>query len=94
MKTISLFRYISFLEGVSLLLLLGIGMPLKYMFGMPKMVQIVGMLHGILFVAYVCFALLFTKQAKWSLLQLFTIILLSVVPFGTFYVDTKFLKYL
>ncbi len=92
MHTTTLFRYISVLEGVSLLVLLGIAMPLKYMLGLPMMVKIVGMFHGILFVAYVLFALFFTKRAKWTFLELTLIVLLSVIPFGTFYADAKYLK--
>ena len=92
MHITTLFRYISVLEGVSLLVLLGIAMPLKYIFELPMMVKIVGMFHGVLFVAYVLFALLFTKRAKWTLLELTWIVLLSVIPFGTFYADAKYLK--
>ena len=92
MNTTTLFRYISVLEGVSLLVLLGIAMPLRYMLDLPMMVKIVGMFHGVLFVAYVLFALLFTKRAKWSFLELTWIVLLSVIPFGTFYADAKYLK--
>jgi integral membrane protein len=92
MHITTLFRYISVLEGVSLLVLLGIAMPLKYIFELPMMVKIVGMFHGVLFVAYVLFALLFTKRAKWTFLELTWIVLLSVIPFGTFYADAKYLK--
>ena len=51
-STRSQLRVIAFLEGVSFLLLLGIAMPLKYMYGQPEMVRVVGMAHGILFVWY------------------------------------------
>ena len=92
MNTTTLFRYISVLEGVSLLVLLGIAMPLRYMLDLPMMVKIVGMFHGVLFVAYVLFALLFTIKAKLSFSELTWIVLLSVIPFGTFYADAKYLK--
>ncbi|MEQ1668363.1 MAG: DUF3817 domain-containing protein [Sulfuriferula sp.] len=37
------------IEGASLIVLLGIAMPLKYYAGLPMAVSIVGMAHGILF---------------------------------------------
>lgn len=92
MKFLVLFRYVSIFEGVSLLLLLVVAMPMKYLFNEPMLVEIVGMLHGVLFIGYVLFALLLTKQQKWSLPDLTIIIIASVIPLGTFYVDRKFLR--
>jgi hypothetical protein len=46
-------RIIGFVEGLSFLILLGIAMPLKYFFGLPETVRVVGMAHGLLFVLYV-----------------------------------------
>ena len=45
-------RILGNVEGVSYLLLLGVAMPLKYAFGLPLAVKIVGMAHGVLFLAY------------------------------------------
>ncbi|MGB0788445.1 MAG: DUF3817 domain-containing protein, partial [Marinirhabdus sp.] len=50
--SVKTFRIISVLEAVSFLLLLGIAMPLKYIWGSPEMVRIVGAAHGVLFLAY------------------------------------------
>ena len=55
-KTLTWFRRIAFAEGVSFLVLLGIAMPLKYFANMPKAVSVVGMIHGILFVAFMILA--------------------------------------
>ena len=41
------FKIISALEAISFLVLLGIAMPLKYIWDMPEMVRIVGMAHGV-----------------------------------------------
>ena len=49
-----------YLEGTSFLLLLGIAMPLKYMFDIPEAVGYVGPVHGILFVAYVVVLVIIT----------------------------------
>ena len=61
------FRSVAIAEGWSYLILLGIAMPLKYIWDMPLFVKYVGWAHGILFVAYWMLAIpLFTKL-KWDL---------------------------
>lgn len=92
MSSIKLFRFTSIAEGVSLLLLFGIAMPLKYILDKPLMVEIVGMAHGLLFIAYVLFAIVYKFKVKWSLLTSFIVIFASFVPFGTFYIDKKYLS--
>ncbi len=85
------FKLISTLEAISFLVLLGIAMPLKYILHMPEMVQIVGMAHGVLFVLYVGGALYMYKKLKWSISDLFIVVMCSVLPFGPFYVERKYL---
>lgn len=87
-----LFRLIAFLEGVSYLLLLLVATPIKYLLDDATYVKILGMPHGILFVAYVGFSFYFMQEQKWSVKTLFIVLLAAVVPFGTFYVDRKYLK--
>lgn len=88
---VRLFKWISILEGISFIVLLFIAMPLKYIYEMPQMVQQVGMAHGILFVAYVAGGLILIKPMKWSLTQIAIILGCSVLPFGPFYVEKKYL---
>ena len=94
-STMGQLRIIAFLEGISFLVLLGIAMPLKYMAGMPKAVSIVGMAHGVLFVAYLLWLVLAKNQYKMSLAEMFWSFLAAILPFGTFVADEKiFKKYL
>lgn len=88
---VNTFRKISFLEAVSFLLLLVIAMPLKYIWNMPEMVQYVGMAHGILFILYIVGAFLMYQQLNWSFKTLFIVILCSILPFGPFYAEKKYL---
>jgi integral membrane protein len=85
------FKKIAFWEGISLLLLMGIAMPLKYVFDLPLMVKWVGWAHGILFVAYIFGMLANARSQKWSFIDLFWITLASFVPFGTFVMERKYL---
>ena len=56
---ISLLRAAGLLDGLSLLILLFIAMPLKYIGGMDMAVTLFGSLHGIIFIVYALYMLLF-----------------------------------
>ena len=87
-----LFRFIAFLEGLSYLLLLFIAMPVKYIIGDPTYVKLLGIPHGLLFVAYIVFAIFMSVNIKWNLKTTFIVLLASILPFGTFYIDKKYLR--
>ncbi len=84
---LSSFRLFGILDGVSLLILLCIAMPLKYMADLPMAVTIVGSIHGFIFCVYIVtiiFAQLFLKwRVYWSILALVA----AVVPVGNFVLD-------
>jgi len=71
---------------------MGIAMPLKYYWGQPFAVKIVGSLHGLLFVVYCAWALVIHFKEKWPATQLLLCWVLSCLPFGTFWFDRKYLK--
>ena len=81
-------RIVGFLEGCSYLLL-GFTMILKYKFMLPKPNYIVGMFHGVLFIAYVLMVIKVAVSKKWSFLTTFWALTASLIPFGTFYADKK-----
>ena len=85
-------RLVGLLEGVSLLVLFGVAMPLKYMLGEPLAVEIVGMAHGVLFLAYVFLVIYVGILKKWKFVVIGLATLASIVPFGTFYADRKWFK--
>jgi integral membrane protein len=90
--SIKTFKIISVLEALSFLILLGIAMPLKYMAGIPEPVSIFGMFHGILFILYILGAFIMKKKINWPLQTLLIVILCSVLPFGPFYIERKYLS--
>lgn len=90
-KGIKVFKIISSLEAVSFIVLLCVAMPLKYIWDMPLMVQVVGMAHGVLFMLYIVFAMYAWRVLQWSVKKLMIAIICSVVPFGPFYVERNFL---
>jgi len=88
---IKLFRTISFAEGISLLTLLFIAMPLKYMMNMPEVVKVVGWIHGLLFILYVIILIVVQVSHRWSPMFFLGAFVASLVPFGTFVLD-KYLR--
>jgi integral membrane protein len=82
-------RLIGFLEGASLLVLLGIAMPLKYLAGQPAAVRYVGMGHGLLFVLYVLLVIQVGIARSWSFGKIALALVASIVPFGTFWADRR-----
>ena len=92
LKMIKFFKIIALLEGASLLLLLFFAMPMKYYFEETIYVKVIGMAHGLLFVAYVIIALMLNFEENWDWKKLGIITIASIIPFGTFYIEKKYLK--
>jgi integral membrane protein len=67
-------------------------MILKYSYDMPLPNKIVGYAHGILFIAYLAWMYINWVDRKWTFLSLVLLFIASLIPFGTFVADQKFLK--
>jgi len=87
----SFFRIVALLEGVSYILLMTLGLYFKYQLNDATYVKLLGMPHGVLFILYILIALLLRKQEQWSFINFGIILFASLIPFGTFYVDRKYL---
>lgn len=87
-----IFRIVSFLEGISYLLLLFIATPIKYFGDDESYVKMLGMPHGILFMVYIILAIMLKIPEKWNGKTFRIVLLASILPFGTFYVDRKYLQ--
>jgi integral membrane protein len=84
--TLRNFRYIALLEATTFLLLL-MASYLKHVNDQPLGVEILGPIHGILFIAYVVLALNLREQQEWSGRTTLLILLGAVLPFGGYVVD-------
>lgn len=86
-------RLAGFFEGLSLIVLMGFAMPMKYLFQDPIYVRMIGSIHGALFVLFILLLFLVSSERdwKWSGLPL-KLFISCLIPFGTFYIDHKFLK--
>lgn len=85
-------KLIGTIEGISFLVLLGIAMPLKYIANFPQAVTIVGSLHGLFFVLFLLAVANVTIKHRWSLLAAAGAVLASIIPFGTFILNSKLSK--
>lgn len=86
---IYMLRIAGLLDGISLLVLLGIAMPLKYMGGIDKAVTIVGSIHGGIFMLYALAIFYAALRIQWSLLWPAAAIAAAFIPFGNFVLDWK-----
>lgn len=92
LSLINIFRIVALLEGISYILLLGIAVPIKYLADNPTYVKLLGMPHGLLFIAYIILAVMVGSKLKWPNKTLYAVLAASVIPFGTFVVNKKYLK--
>lgn len=87
MKLLQFFRKVALIEGISLIVLVGIAMPLKYIWDQPEAVRIVGWIHGILFIFYIWILLHVWIGKSWPFKRLTIAVIASLVPFGTIIFD-------
>ena len=85
------FRIVALLEATSFLVLL-ICTAVKYAADQPAGVQIMGPVHGALFLAYVFLALVVRLQTKWTFWQTIAILVAAVLPTGGYFVDAWLTK--
>jgi integral membrane protein len=86
------FRIVALLEGISLILLVGIAMPLKYYAGFPMAVKVAGWIHGLLFILYLLTMVHAAFVWRWGLWKMALAIIASLLPFGTFFLDYQLKK--
>ncbi len=89
MSPIRRFRLTALAEGSSFLVLLCIAMPMKYLMGMPRVVTVVGAIHGILFLLYVAQLAKLRTTHQWDNKFSFYAALASLLPFGPFVFDKR-----
>ncbi|SFQ25831.1 integral membrane protein [Flavobacterium akiainvivens] len=86
-------RIIGFLEGISLLLLVFVAVPLKYAASDPSLVKTLGPIHGALFLLFIFNTLSVGVDQGWKFSQTtWKVLLACIIPFGTFYIDHKILR--
>lgn len=86
---ISLLRHVALAEAISYLILLGVAMPLKYVWHQPAAVKIFGSIHGGLFVLFCVALFLAWRAGRWPLGRAAMVFAVSFLPIVPFFVDRK-----
>ena len=87
-------RVVGIGEELSYLILLFIAVPLKRIGGHPEAVQLIGPIHGLLFVLYVMTIIQAKTEYNWPIGKTMLALLASIIPGGTFYADYKIFRHL
>lgn len=86
-------RLLAAAEGISLLILVFIAVPLKYIQQNPLPVKVIGPVHGLLFLLFVINTLSVGVEYHWKFKEVtWKVLLACIIPFGTFYIDRKILS--
>lgn len=83
------YRVMAYVVGVALVLLVVVGMPLKYLADQPQVVATVGPLHGFLFMVYLVTAFDLGRRSGWSLIRMALVMLAGTIPFVSFYAERQ-----
>ena len=87
-----LLRFMALLEGSSLLLLLLVAVPLKRLIGIPEAVQLIGPIHGLLFIVFNALLIVAMLKKQVTIKQYVLGFIASLIPFGTFVYKVKVLN--
>ncbi|MBT1702785.1 DUF3817 domain-containing protein [Chryseosolibacter indicus] len=86
-------RLLAMLEGISLLVLIFIAVPIKHFYDNPALVKMIGPIHGALFLLFVFNTLHVGVEQRWRFAQTtWKVLLACFIPFGTFYIDYRVLR--
>lgn len=91
-QTVRALATTALIEGISYVVLLGIAMPLKYLFDYPLAVKVVGWAHGVLFMLYVTLLVMCWIKYKWTFGRVFFYFVASLLPVVPFFVERKLRK--
>jgi len=91
-RSLIAFKWTALLEGASFVILLFICMPLKYGADIMWPNKIMGMAHGVLTVIYLFTLINFAIQYKIGFAKTLLFLIMSFLPFGTFYAERKWLR--
>ena len=86
------YRIIAWIVGVVLIVLVLVGMPLKYIGDDDSVVAAVGPAHGFLFMVYVALTFDLGRRAKWPLSRMLLVMLAGTIPFFSFWAERKVTK--
>jgi integral membrane protein len=83
------YRVSAWVTGIGLLVLAFIAMPMKYIFGQPQLVAVVGVTHGFLYMIYIVCTLILAERCRWKPLDALVILLAGTIPVASFVAERR-----
>ncbi len=86
------YRVMAYVTGVLLLVLLFVAMPMKYLGDDERLVSVVGVLHGWLYMVYLAAAGFLAYRLRWGLVRSGLVLLAGTVPFASFVAERSVVR--
>lgn len=83
------YRISAWVTGIGLLLLTFYAMPAKYVFGDPRPVALIGMIHGFLYMIYIVCTLILAERTRWKPLFALVVLAAGTIPIASFVAERK-----
>jgi integral membrane protein len=83
------YRLAAWVVGSGLVVLVCVGVPLKYLAGEPTISQVVGFAHGWLYMGYLALAFDLGRRARWSAWRILGLMAAGTIPFLSFVVERR-----
>ncbi len=81
------YRVMAWIVGVGLIILFFVGLPTKYIWHNKGVVEVVGPLHGFLYIVYLVTAIDLAFRRRWAIWKALLVMLAGTVPFLSFVVE-------
>ena len=89
MFPLGLLRLFSILDGLSFVILLYFSIYEKRILGNEDAIRIPGMIHGVIFCAFVILLYFSWHKYKWSLKRAGTVLVYALIPFAPFFLESS-----
>jgi integral membrane protein len=83
------YKVMAYMVGVGLLVLVLVGVPLQYGANVPQVAEIVGPIHGFLYIVYLLAAVDLARRARFTLLQMAAMVAAGFLPFLAFIIERR-----
>jgi integral membrane protein len=87
------YRVMAYIVGIGLVILVCIGVPLKYGADFSLIVEIVGPLHGFLYIVYLLSVLDLAARGRWHLVRIILVMAAGTIPFLSFVAERNTVAY-
>ncbi|MFB4314564.1 DUF3817 domain-containing protein [Actinomadura sp. 21ATH] len=86
---INRYRVMAIIVGVMLLMVVFVGMPIRYIGGNGTPSAIISPIHGALYIVYLGIAFDLYQKASWPLKQMVLMVTAGLIPFLAFFIERK-----